>query len=69
MKSPYGPNGYGPEKYREYDGRGLFAQMRAVIASPLSNAKAQRPIVKWAKHDSARLRAKECVKRLLRRVK
>lgn len=69
MKSPYGSDGYGPEKYREFDGRGLFAQMRAVIASPLAGVKAQKPIVKWARHDGPRLRAKECVKRLLRRVK
>lgn len=69
MRTIYGPNGYGREKYREFDGNGLFAQMRAVIASPLSNVKAQKPIVKWKKHDGPRLRAKECVKRLLRRVK
>lgn len=70
--SPYGRDKYGPERLKLQDGPSIFSQMRAVIASPLSNVKSQKPIVKWSKPDSARLRAKECVTRLrlaFRRVK
>ncbi len=68
MKSPYGSDGYGREKYQEFSGVSLFSQMRAVCKVQLVNVKAQKPIVKFAKHDSARLRAKEYVARYLRLV-
>jgi hypothetical protein len=68
MRSPYGPDGYGPEKYKEFDGRGLFSQMRAVCGSQLTNVKPQRLQIKWAKHDGPKLRARECVAKYLRLV-
>lgn len=69
MRHIYGRDGYGPERYQPFSGVSLYQQMREVCQSKLDGVKAQKPIVKWAKHDSARLRAKECVKWLLRRVK
>lgn len=60
-------SGYGAEKYH-FDGESLPSLMRQVCASKPDGCKQQRPVVKWAKHDSARLRAKECVRRYLRRV-
>jgi len=60
-------SGYGPEKYH-FDGASLPSLIRAVCASKPDGHTQQRPIVKWAKPDSARLRAKECVAKYLRLV-
>lgn len=63
-------SGYGREKYH-FDGQSLPSLVRGVIASPVVEndlGKAQKPVVKWAKHDGAKLRAKECVAKYLRLV-
>lgn len=62
-------SGYGPDRLKPFTGESTWSQMRAVCAVQLVGVKAQKPIVKWPRHDGPRLRAKECVKRLLRRVK
>jgi hypothetical protein len=41
---------YGPEKWRDMDGPGLFAQMRAVCQVVLVNVKPQTPVVKFTGH-------------------
>lgn len=66
MRFPWSDSGYGREKYH-FDGQSLPSLVRSVIASPVVG-KAQKPIVKWAKHDGAKLRAKECVAKYMRLV-
>ena len=69
-------SGYGRERYHFDKSPSLPAMWRAVIASPLEGTdcrtglplKRQRPVVKWAKADSARLRCREFVARYLRKV-
>ena len=43
---------YGPTKYHDMDGPGLFAQMRAVCQVVLVNVKQQRPIQKFSGHTA-----------------
>lgn len=61
-------SGYGPDRYH-FDGHSLPSLMRQVCAAEPDGQRQQRPIVKWARHDGPRLRAKECVARWMRRAR
>lgn len=56
-------HGYGPSKYRDFDGAGWPEFVRRCRATRLS-VRDQVPTSRFPKPDDARLRAKECVTRL-----
>ena len=60
----WGDSGYGPNKLKDYDGEGVGEFLRRCRATKLDGCAEQSPVVRFAKADAARLRAKECVAKL-----